>query len=481
MDNFEIRSYILNLININPKLIKTKLNYEYKFLRHRKEYFELKKYIDNFLEELNQEKFFIISGLRGVGKTTIIYQLYNYLIDECNFESRQILFLDLERLKDEPNLDLMNFFDVFINEINEDYRFTNKPLFIFVDETQYSTKWASPAKVVYDENVNVFTIFTGSNALNFELNSDYTRRSIKKELYPLNFSEYLDIKYDLNISSKNNGNISELLLDKNIDNLIKMENELQIYISQNLETNIKLEFEEFLQYGNLPFGLHKEHINLLKETFEIRERTINNDMLLIDSFNSDTLSSALILVNLLAKQKPSEISLNSLSNILEIDKNTIKNLLDALEKTQLIFSFNAYGSEFNQSKKAKEYYFLATQIKAAHFLIKGDVSSNYRQYLGILLENQIASILYKMKSELFDGIGIYYDSRKGGVDFIIKDINEKAIPVEVGIGKKNKKQIIKAIEKYNSDWGIVISDKTTRIIKEDNILYIPFITFCLIG
>lgn len=36
------------------------------------------------------------------------------------------------------------------------------------------------------------------------------------------------------------------------------------------------------------------------------------------------------------------------------------------------------------------------------------------------------------------GFGVYYDSRNGYVDFIIKSLNHNPVPIEVGIGKKNK-------------------------------------------
>jgi predicted AAA+ superfamily ATPase len=112
--------------------------------------------------------------------------------------------------------------------------------------------------------------------------------------------------------------------------------------------------------------------------------------------------------------------------------------------------------------------------------MKGDVASNYKQYLGILLENYIASTLFKLIKQHGDSIEIYYDPKKGGVDFIIKDLTNKPIPIEVGIGKKNKKQIKSAIKKYNADIGIIISDKTDSIIKDENIIYIPYTTFSLI-
>ncbi len=54
---------------------------------------------------------------------------------------------------------------------------------------------------------------------------------------------------------------------------------------------------------------------------------------------------------------------------------------------------------------------------------------------------------------------------------------EDIIPIEVGIGAKDTKQVKKAISRYNSDYGIIISNRSSKIQKEDNIISIPRTTF----
>ena len=129
-------------------------------------------------------------GLRGVGKTTIIYQLFSYLLNEKQIPKNRILYLNLENLKDVPNFNIKEYIDVFLKDVNEAYPTVKNQVFIFVDESQYSKNWASLGKIIFDEDKNVFMIFTGSDALNLEYNNDSARRSLKKEIYPLN--EYLD-------------------------------------------------------------------------------------------------------------------------------------------------------------------------------------------------------------------------------------------------------------------------------------------------
>lgn len=92
----------------------------------------------------------------------------------------------------------------------------------------------------------------------------------------------------------------------------------------------------------------------------------------------------------------------------------------------------------------------------------------------------MTSILFNLKESRHDGFGLYYDSKNEVVDFVLKTFIDKAVPVEVDIDKKSKKQIIKAMNEYNSEYEIIISDKTDHIVKEDNVIFIPVMTFSFI-
>lgn len=479
MDELEIRSTLINNINTSNSLISNNLNHDYKYLKERNLYFELKEYIDEFLDSCNPNRSFIIPGIRGVGKTTLLYQLYKYLHDKKNIEENRILFLDLNRLKHKPEFNLLDYLDVFIKDINDEYYLTDMPIFILIDETQYAKDWNLTAKTMYDENSNVLIIFTGSNALNLELTADTLRRSLKKQMYPLNFSEYMELNYNINITYDFTDIIFEMLITGHINEIEKIEKKLQLNEYKILKHNVKKEFEYFLEYGDLPVTILKNKIDSIQTTLEVSDKIIETDMDLISSIKSETRLKAYELILLLATVKPGEMAVNKIANNIQTSTKTIENLLKILKKTELIFPIEIYGSPSKQSRTPTKYYFLSTQTKAAFFLSEGDLSRDTRQSLGILAENMVASTLHRIKETKKNKTGIYYDSRKGGVDFIITSMNGNVIPIEVGIGKKNKKQITKAINYYKSDYGVVISNKTNFITKEDKIIFIPLSTFGL--
>lgn len=97
--------------------------------------------------------------------------------------------------------------------------------------------------------------------------------------------------------------------------------------------------------------------------------------------------------------------------------------------------------------------------------------------MGVLSENLVGAYFFRLKETMNLPYGIFYDPAKGGVDFLLVDPLENIIPVEVGIGRKDKGQILRAIRKYRSEYGMVISNTTAKIEKEGDIIFIPLMTF----
>lgn len=101
------------------------------------------------------------------------------------------------------------------------------------------------------------------------------------------------------------------------------------------------------------------------------------------------------------------------------------------------------------------------------------------EFLGPLAENLVASSFFKMKER---GIlnGILYPADPGSVDFLLSRADGEIIPVEVGVGRKSKGQLKKAIKRYKSNYGILVSNRSQIIEKEGNVIQIPLTTFSFI-
>lgn len=197
----------------------------------------------------------------------------------------------------------------------------------------------------------------------------------------------------------------------------------------------------------------------------------------ISSITSDSQTHANRLLRFLALQKPGDISQEKMATYIGTSKGNVRNILDILEKTQLIFHCEPHIASPKRSIKSWKYFFATSSIK--HILTSsiGNLNSNKKAYLGVLLENLVASTLFYLNEDE-NYFKLYYDPEdKSNVDFVIHGEFQKAIPIEVSMGKKKKRQIASAIERYNADYGIIISNTTKTIVKKDNIIYLPPKTF----
>lgn len=96
-------------------------------------------------------------------------------------------------------------------------------------------------------------------------------------------------------------------------------------------------------------------------------------------------------------------------------------------------------------------------------------------YKGWYLEDIVALFLYREFSQKLAS-PTFYDSAKGGADFILSFPNRK-IPIEIGYGKKGISQATETLEKIQGSYGLVVC--SSNLIKEGKIIKIPLQYFLL--
>ena len=125
----------------------------------------------------------VITGLRRVGKSTLLAQIANKYLKESfyfvNFEDERLLNFQV------GDFDLLH--ETLISLFGE------KKAFLF-DEIQNVPEWERFVRRLHDQGYKF--IVTGSNAslLSHELGTRLTGRSVRIELFPFSFREYLNFK-----------------------------------------------------------------------------------------------------------------------------------------------------------------------------------------------------------------------------------------------------------------------------------------------
>lgn len=136
----------------------------------------------------------VISGQRRCGKSFLIRQIMNMLVDKKISEKESILYINMEYgvfnfIKNHE--DLFNFALKFRKNLSE-----NKKCFLFIDEVQKIDGWEKCVNSLAQDFTEDWEIFiTGSNAslLSGELATLISGRYISYTLFPFSYSEFCGI------------------------------------------------------------------------------------------------------------------------------------------------------------------------------------------------------------------------------------------------------------------------------------------------
>ncbi|MEM4709738.1 MAG: AAA family ATPase [Candidatus Diapherotrites archaeon] len=491
MNKFDINEkeqlikYVWAKIAEAPQLVKNHLKSEKSVFKFIRAYFRVKKHVDDFLSGKEfgvNKRLVILPGLRGVGKTTILFQIYNYLNEIKKIDQERLLYFSTDELKAYLGKNILDVVDTFIQEVHKTYPvYLEKELFIFVDEAHFDANWSETSKILFDKSKKIFLVFTGSSALNFELNVDAARRTTREVVFPMNFSDYLALSYDKFPPKGMAECIRNLIFvgdNVSVEIASLKENELAKKLLE-IGKAVDKEWVDFVCYKGFPFTLTMSQIEAHEKLFSMIDRIIEKDIFSIKSFNTETRNTISRVLSFLALQSPGGTSDAKLSERLGVSPTLIRNILDVLEKTHLIFSIKPYGGAGKIVRKPWKYYFLSPSINSAIRFKLGAFDRKNAEMFGVLVETMVASYLIRMKETINLPTGIFYDPSVGGVDFIVQDGKDNIIPIEVCYGKKDKWQIEKAIRRYNSKHGIIICNCPT-IRKENTIIYIPLTTFSFV-
>ncbi len=162
------------------------------------------------------------------------------------------------------------------------------------------------------------------------------------------------------------------------------------------------------------------------------------------------------LVRALALQVGSEVSLNELSELLEIDKKTINNYINILEKAYIIFRLGSFSRNIrNEIKFNQKIYFYDTGVRNA--VLGNFTSLNNRNDLGGLWENFLISERLKKNKYEFSFANSYFwrNINKQEIDYI-EELDGKITGYEIKWNPKSRIRLPKIFkERYGADIKII--------------------------
>lgn len=363
----------------------------------------------------------VITGPRRAGKSTLLIQIMNNLLEEDSFY--YLNFQD-ERLVDFKPEDFNTLYEVLIELYGE------RDTFIF-DEIQNVEGWETFVNRMHKEGNKV--ILTGSNAnlLSKELSTHLTGRHLDIELLPFSFREFL--KTEEGIPSE-----KEKLITKE-------------------KGKAKRLFDEYLETGGFPEKIIYDQEEILQNLYQ---DIVTRDIIGRHGIKKTKTFREIALHLMSNPAKP--FSYNSLKNNYEINSvHTVKDYVSHLEESYLVFELEKYSDSVKKQKRgAKKIYPVDTGLIHS-------VSFRSTEDYGRMLENLVFLELRRRDGE------VYYHKEDHECDFLVKEGTEieQAIQVTSEMTAENKERELKgleeAMERYDLDQGLLLTYSQEEEIEEE--------------
>lgn len=296
----------------------------------------------------------VITGIRRCGKSyllkTIIEELKEFGIDE-----KDIIYIELDK-KEYKNITKPKQLEKLIDSLVVDDEFK----YLFIDEVQ-NVKGFETLINAYREEGRFSIFLTGSNSylLSGDLITKLTGRHIEVEMLPLNFYEYVDMKK---------------------------------FLGKEVSSNIYNEFEEFIRNGGFPGSLNYDRYeDKLLYTENVINQIFEKDIKANKKIKDKSLFE--VIQKFVVNNFGAIISVGSIYDYLvknekiNVDRRTIKNYIEILEKAKIIYSCDLFDMKSKKVLDGEKKYYLADL--SIYFALNTDNRINY----GPVLENTLYSYL----------------------------------------------------------------------------------------
>ncbi|MFH1584376.1 MAG: ATP-binding protein [Actinomycetota bacterium] len=350
-------------------------------------------YLNEIMRNMKSKEIIFLTGLRRIGKTTILMQTINHLLAN-KIKPEDILFI---------RMDSFNLLEYSIHQLIEEYRKIHKKsvsdfFYLFLDEVASRDNFEQELKSVYD-NENIKVICSSSIAtLMRDKKARLTGRTKTIEVMPLTFQEFLQFK--------------------------------GVKINRSDKAKIESYFKDYLKIGGVPHYVLTEDRAYLNE---LVESIVYKDIIAYHKISGEKAVKELFV--LLCQRVGKPMSYNKLAKLLKISVDSVKRYVGYFEKAYLFYVVDRYSKSANERVTSpKKIYIGDVGIK--------NIITEFKD-LGASYENLV---FLKIK----DKNPNYYLENSVEIDFITKDslieakynqeINEKQLKEFNAI--KSKKKVI---------------------------------------
>ena len=353
-----------------------------------------------------------VTGLRRVGKTTLLKQLIGDLLETEGDKFRLVYFSFEEyTLAQKPE-----FLQLLVDSWRE--RFGQGKIIFVLDEIQYVDYWNALVKRYVDLDRRLKFVVSGSSALFLKTKAreSLAGRILETVLPPAGFGE------DLRLTGKERGSLTDL-------------------------EAIDL-FHQYLCWGEFPY---LSNLTGWKEKREYVENWVLGKVVEIDLPKYQRVirpAELKDLVRVLLERPGQLVELQNLASDLGLAKNTLRHYLDLLEQCHLMYQMPNCGAGFrNRGSRSRRIYPTAVNL-AALKLTSGPDSESFALRAGELVETYVAGYLKRRNPDVY-----FFRRADKEVDFV-DAYPEKKVPIEVKYQGQIRSEDLKSLLGYCKKEGI---------------------------
>ncbi|OGL45493.1 MAG: hypothetical protein A2161_19440 [Candidatus Schekmanbacteria bacterium RBG_13_48_7] len=369
-----------------------------------------------------ENRFSIITGQRGVGKTTAMVQ---YILSQYqgDISTHKALYVPVDHF----SVGSKSLF-----EIAETFYNLGVELICF-DEIHKHMNWSGELKSIYDSFPNLKIIASGSSAMKIERGShDLSRRALFYRMAGLSFREYVDLVLDKKTQPIQ---LQTILENHEHETLVVVD------VIEREHKKILALFRDYLEYGYYPYFDEFDDVSLYHITLEqSMHTTIESDLISIyPSLTGETIKKLKKLLSIIAESVPFTPDLKRLKKSVEIgDERTLKNYLKYLEDGGVIISLWRTGHGLKEMEKPEKIYLNnPNQIHAISG--KGNVGNIRETFFINMLSLEHKVSIPKIGDFFVDDRYTFEIGGKSKTFKQIQDIQNSFLAIddiEIGIGRK---------------------------------------------
>jgi predicted AAA+ superfamily ATPase len=298
-------------------------------------------YVRSFLKTTTlNNRFSIIVGQRGVGKsTTLIQHLLKY--SEGDLFSPAILYVQSDHFVTSQYT---------LYEIAEEFTKYGGELICF-DEVHKYKNWSSDLKSIYDTFPNLKIVASGSSILEIHKGShDLSRRAIVYHMHGMSFREFIELSLNIALPTITLCNIITGHIQISHDIIEKIEGK---------KRKILALFKDYLKFGYYPYFLEFTETSQFQITLEQQiHTTIESDLMSVyPALAGESIRKLKKLFSVISANVPFTPDMKKIMRIVDIgDGRTLKMYFKYLEDGGIIKQIRKAGREFDSLEKPEKIF-----------------------------------------------------------------------------------------------------------------------------